>query len=89
MGRETVGRERRAVHRIDNETSGLVVFARTAEAERRLGGQFRAHSTERLYLALVRGPAHDGRIESMLVRDRGDGRRGSTTASRNQTGSTR
>jgi len=69
----------RAVHRIDNETSGLVVFARTADAERRLGGQFRAHSTDRLYLALVRGQVYDGRIESVLVRDRGDGRRGSTT----------
>ncbi len=70
----------RAVHRIDNETSGLVVFARTADAERHLGGQFRAHSTDRLYLALVRGQAREGRLESVLVRDRGDGRRGSTTA---------
>ena len=66
----------RAVHRIDNETSGLVVFARTTEAERHLGRQFRARSTDRLYLALVRGRATDGRIESVLVRDRGDGRRG-------------
>ncbi len=70
----------RAVHRIDNETSGLVVFARTADAERRLGGQFRAHTTDRLYVALVRGQASDGRIESVLVRDRGDGRRGSGTS---------
>jgi 23S rRNA pseudouridine1911/1915/1917 synthase len=70
----------RAVHRIDNETSGLVVFARTADAERNLGGQFRAHATERLYLALVRGQARDERIESVLVRDRGDGRRGSAIA---------
>ena len=31
----------RAVHRIDNGTSGLVVFVRTVEAERHLGGQFR------------------------------------------------
>ncbi len=69
----------RAVHRIDNETSGLVVFARTVEAERDLGRQFRAHSTDRLYLALVRGRARSGRIESHLARDRGDGRRGSTT----------
>jgi 23S rRNA pseudouridine1911/1915/1917 synthase len=67
----------RAVHRLDKETSGLVVFARTAEAERHLGQQFRAHSTERLYLALVRGKATDGHIESWLVEDRGDGRRGS------------
>jgi 23S rRNA pseudouridine1911/1915/1917 synthase len=69
----------RAVHRLDKETSGLVVFARTIAAERHLGQQFRAHSTERCYLALVRGRAKSGRIESSLVRDRGDGRRGSTT----------
>jgi 23S rRNA pseudouridine1911/1915/1917 synthase len=69
----------RAVHRLDNETSGLVVFARTVAAERDLGRQLRAHSTERLYLALVRGRAKDARIESVLVGDRGDGRRGSAT----------
>jgi len=69
----------RAVHRLDKETSGLVVFARTVEAERHLGKQFRAHTTERRYLAVVRGPAVPGRIESFLVRDRGDGRRGSST----------
>lgn len=68
----------RAVHRLDNETSGLVVFARTAEAERHLGKQFRAHTIERRYLAVVRGQAKQGRIESHLVPDRGDGRRGST-----------
>ncbi len=69
----------RAVHRIDADTSGLVVFARTPEAERELGRQFRAHSMDRVYLALVRGRAKDGRIESVLVRDRGDGRRGSAS----------
>jgi 23S rRNA pseudouridine1911/1915/1917 synthase len=69
----------RAVHRLDKETSGLVVLARTAEAEQHLGRQFRAHTIERRYLAVVRGRAQPGRIESFLVRDRGDGRRGSTT----------
>ncbi|HEY7155932.1 MAG TPA: RluA family pseudouridine synthase [Gemmataceae bacterium] len=68
----------RAVHRLDKETSGLVVFARTVEAERHLGRQFRAHTIERQYQAVVRGRAKDGRIESRLVRDRGDGRRGSS-----------
>lgn len=68
----------RAVHRLDRDTSGLVVFARTAAAEGHLGKQFRAHSVERRYLALVRGLARDARIESYLVRDRGDGRRGSS-----------
>lgn len=69
----------RAVHRLDKDTSGLVVFARTVAAERRLGCQFRAHSVERRYLAIVRGRAQPGRYESWLVRDRGDGRRGSSS----------
>ncbi len=68
----------RPVHRLDKETSGLVVLARTVEAERHLGKQFRAHTIERRYLAIVRGRARPGRIESWLVRDRGDGRRGSS-----------
>jgi 23S rRNA pseudouridine1911/1915/1917 synthase len=80
LARETGGRPGRvrAVHRLDKETSGLVVFARTAAAERHLGRQFRAHAVERRYLALVRGQPKAGRIESRLVGDRGDGRRGST-----------
>jgi 23S rRNA pseudouridine1911/1915/1917 synthase len=68
----------RAVHRLDKETSGLLVFARTVEAERHLGQQFRAHATERLYRAIVRGKARSQRIESWLLEDRGDGRRGSS-----------
>ncbi len=68
-----------AVHRIDKETSGLVVFARTPAAAQDLGRQFRGHSIERRYLALVRGTAKSDRIETALVRDRGDGRRGSGT----------
>jgi len=71
----------RAVHRLDKDTSGLVVFARTVEAERHLGRQFRAHTIERVYRGLVRGQAKEGRIGSCLVRDRGDGRRGSSAAS--------
>ena len=75
QGKANKGRIR-AVHRIDKETSGLVVLARTPEAERHLGKQFRAHSTGRHYVALVRGQAQDARIETNLVPDRGDGRRG-------------
>ncbi|MFN4260999.1 MAG: RluA family pseudouridine synthase [Gemmataceae bacterium] len=71
----------RAVHRIDRDTSGLVVFARTPAAERHLSQQFRAHTVERHYLALVRGQARSERIESFLIRDRGDGRRGSVADS--------
>src|SRR5204863_7081160 len=62
----------------NKDTSGLVVFARTPEAERRLRTQFRAHSIEIRYLAIVRGRARPGKIDTWLVRDRGDGRRGSS-----------
>ena len=43
----------RIVHRIDKDTSGLVVFARTVTAERGLGQQFKAHTVTRRYLAIV------------------------------------
>jgi 23S rRNA pseudouridine1911/1915/1917 synthase len=72
------GRQVIPVHRLDRDTSGLVVFARTPLAARHLGAQFRDHTTERLYLAIVRGRPRSGRIESVLIRDRGDGRRGSS-----------
>lgn len=57
LDRYLQGRGGRAlqVHRIDRYTSGLVVFARTPRARQLLVAQFREHSPERLYLALVRG----------------------------------
>ncbi len=69
----------RIVHRLDKETSGLVVFARSALAERELGQQFRNHTVVRRYLAVVPGVFMPRTIKSNLVPDRGDGRRGSTT----------
>jgi 23S rRNA pseudouridine1911/1915/1917 synthase len=69
----------RVVHRLDKETSGLVVFARTVAAERGLGKQFHAHTVVRRYLAIIPGWIPPQRIATRLVRDRGDGRRGSTT----------
>jgi 23S rRNA pseudouridine1911/1915/1917 synthase len=70
----------RPVHRLDRETSGLMVFARTVEAERGLGQQFRKHAIHRRYLAIVQGRLEKPlTIDTRLVRDRGDGRRGSTT----------
>jgi 23S rRNA pseudouridine1911/1915/1917 synthase len=68
----------RAVHRLDKDTSGLVVFARTVTAERGLGKQFHAHTVTRRYLAVVAGYLGPQRIATRFVRDRGDGRRGST-----------
>ncbi|MEN6449171.1 MAG: RluA family pseudouridine synthase [Thermoguttaceae bacterium] len=68
----------RPVHRLDRETSGLLVFARTAEAQHHLEQQFRRHTVQRRYMAVVPGDVAEQTIESRLVRDRGDGRRGST-----------
>jgi 23S rRNA pseudouridine1911/1915/1917 synthase len=43
------------VHRIDRDTSGLVVFAKHARAQERLKDQFRRREPERTYLAVVYG----------------------------------
>ncbi len=67
----------RIVHRLDKETSGLVVFARAVEAERGLGRQFKAHTVTRRYLAIVPGYLTAQTMRSSLLRDRGDGKRGS------------
>jgi 23S rRNA pseudouridine1911/1915/1917 synthase len=77
-GHKKAPRRLRVVHRLDKETSGLLVFARTVTAERGLGQQFHAHTVMRLYQAIVPGYVAPQRIATRLVRDRGDGRRGST-----------
>jgi 23S rRNA pseudouridine1911/1915/1917 synthase len=62
------------VHRLDRDTSGLMVVARSEEAHKRLSALVRRHALERTYLALVRGkPAsRTGRIEAPIGRDRND-----------------
>jgi len=66
------------VHRLDKETSGLVLFSRTLAAKRHLKQQFRVHSVQRRYVAIAHGAVRPGTLESRLVQNRGDGRRGST-----------
>jgi 23S rRNA pseudouridine1911/1915/1917 synthase len=68
----------RIVSRLDKETSGLVVFARSPLGERGLGLQFRKHTVVRRYLAVIAGFLPAQTFRSNLARDRGDGRRGST-----------
>lgn len=65
------------VHRLDKDTSGLMVFTRTAEAKRILAAQFRAHDIDRVYHAIAHGAVAEADVESHLVMDRGDGLRGS------------
>lgn len=59
------------VHRIDKDTSGLLVVAKTPEAKTHLGMQFFEKSTKREYLALVWGipEPRQGRVESLLGRN--------------------
>lgn len=66
------------VHRIDKETSGVVVFARTVASKLALKNQFRFHTVGRRYVAIAHGAVKSATIHSRLVKDRGDGRRGST-----------
>lgn len=65
------------VHRLDKETSGVLCFARTKACERGLHDVFKRHLAQREYVAVVQGIISPQRIESELVRDRGDGIRGS------------
>jgi 23S rRNA pseudouridine1911/1915/1917 synthase len=73
------------VHRLDKETSGLIVFTRTWLAKQSLSSQFRAHTAHRRYLAIVHDNpdavppklVREGTIRSHLIVDRGDGLRGS------------
>ena len=62
------------VHRLDRDTSGLLVLAKSEEAYERLARLVRARALERTYLALVHGRPRSrrGRIEAPIGRDRGD-----------------
>lgn len=79
MGKPATSVPLHVVHRIDRATSGLLAFAKSKRAEVGLAAQLRAHTMERQYVCVAHGVVASGRIESMLVADRGDGIRGSTT----------
>lgn len=60
------------VHRLDRETSGLLVFAKSPGAKRRLQAQFEARAVERVYVALVEGHIEPdaGTLTTALSQDR-------------------
>ena len=62
------------VHRLDRDTSGLLLVARSDEAHARLQEAIRRRLVERVYLALVKGTprSRTGRIEAAIGRDRVD-----------------
>lgn len=60
----------RTVHRLDQAVGGLMVFARSREAERRLSRQMAERQFQKEYLAVVHGvPADRGSFEDLLIRD--------------------
>jgi len=65
------------VHRLDKETSGVMVVARTLESYRRLQRQFKQREVEKLYLCLVWGKitAEEGRISWSVGRHATHGER--------------
>ncbi len=69
--RSPKGEKPRLVHRIDRDTSGVLVVARTRGAAQALTRAFRERDTQKTYWALVRGvpPKHEGRISNWLVRE--------------------
>jgi 23S rRNA pseudouridine1911/1915/1917 synthase len=60
------------VHRLDRDTSGLLVVAKTPEAKGRLQGQFAAGAAERRYVAIVEGvmTVNEGTLRDVLVEER-------------------
>jgi 23S rRNA pseudouridine1911/1915/1917 synthase len=66
------------VHRIDQQTSGVILVVISPRALRPFQNLFRTHTIERSYLAVVEGVflTPSGRIDLALVGDAGDGRRG-------------
>lgn len=68
----------RAVHRLDRDTSGLMIFALSPPAEQALVKLFKDHAIRRSYWAVAVGRVEARTIESYIVRDRGDGLRGSS-----------
>jgi RluA family pseudouridine synthase len=63
------------VHRLDRETSGVMLLARTAEAHRRLNTQFDSRQVEKVYHALVCGsPAWEEELVELPLRPNGDRR---------------
>ena len=74
------------VHRIDIDTTGLLVFARNLAAKRHLSQQFRVHSVHRRYWALAHGSVAERSFDTLLMTNRGDGLRGSWGAFRRPKG---
>ncbi len=88
--RDKRGRKPRLVHRLDRETSGVLVVAKTRSAAQKLAKSFRDRATRKIYWALVKGVprVRQDRISNWLVKEGGeDGDRMRVATSRVKDGS--
>ncbi len=71
--RDRKGQKPRLVHRLDRDTTGVLVVARTRLAASKLAASFRTRSSRKIYWALVRGVPrpHQGRISTWLAKEEG------------------
>ncbi|GGE83323.1 pseudouridine synthase [Stappia taiwanensis] len=69
--RDAKGEKPRLVHRLDRETSGILLLAKTRKAAQSLTKSFRARQTRKIYWAMVAGvpKPRQGRISTYLARD--------------------
>ena len=73
MLRDQIGQRVQPVHRLDRGTSGVLLFALDADANRALGAQFERNEVDKRYLAVVRGwPRESGSIDHPLSRQHDD-----------------
>jgi len=72
--RDRKGQKPRLVHRLDRDTSGVLVVARTRLAASKLAAAFRSRATRKIYWALVKGvpKPRQGRISTWLAKGEGD-----------------
>lgn len=80
---DTNGEERPGiVHRIDKDTSGLLLVAKTNKAHEKLGEMFKNKEVKREYLALIKGvfPHNSATIDAPIGRDKADRKKMTVTS---------
>jgi 23S rRNA pseudouridine955/2504/2580 synthase len=72
---DAAGERPRLVHRLDRDTSGVLLLARSARAAARFGQAFRSRTARKIYWALTAGVPrpHQGRIRAPLAKLNGEG----------------
>ena len=74
------------VHRLDRDTSGVMVIAKTREAHQNLSEQFSSHTNEKYYTAIAKGffPRTAGTIDSRITRDKNNRKKFTVTEKKSE-----